>query len=450
MFASQLKKWVMLICVVLLVLFAVRTTDEALAGKEQLKLWTFLDPEGPSARGQALKKMMEIFETRNPNVSITVEVVSWAQLSMKYMMAYEAGNEPDISWVEISYQWPIMEQGSAEDLMKWISKEWSAEDRNDFPQALWEVGLEDNKKYFLTTYHMSHALGYRKSLFAEAGIDPNNMRSWDEFIDAARKLVVDNDGKHPGEKGFNENNVKRWGVGFARTMKQHDLPLERIMRSMGVPLLDLDTYKANWTREEGIKAMTLCVDLITKYKIESIRDLTYNNEEQVNNFSAGLFSIGVVGSQKYRDIRRKAAYDPDDIALMRWPTFDGRKIGAPADTWGWAIVMSNHSRNKEEAWRFLDLYESKEGDLINVKIGGQLPCRGSTVTDPYFDSPEAAYLKWYIEYMKDTSYMQQTPVVMPSDDLIIAFHDIVIKGVPVEQALQSVAERYNKKLEEAR
>lgn len=58
---------------------------------------------------------------------------------------------------------------------------------------------------------------YNKALFEEAGIEPppadkSQAWTWDEFLDAARKLTKDKNGKHPGESGFDPNNIVQYGV----------------------------------------------------------------------------------------------------------------------------------------------------------------------------------------------------------------------------------------------
>ncbi|MDI7277860.1 MAG: substrate-binding domain-containing protein, partial [Anaerolineae bacterium] len=149
-----------------------------------LRVSTFIDPAKDCARCQSLKQITDNFRQANASVDVSFEISPWDQVSTKFMTAYVAGNEPDISWCEIQYTPEVMKQGSAEDLGQWIFSKWTEEDRQEFPQALWEVGLDGQKKYFLTTYHMTDGLVYRKDLFAEAGIDAPSLKTWDSMIQA--------------------------------------------------------------------------------------------------------------------------------------------------------------------------------------------------------------------------------------------------------------------------
>jgi len=400
-----------------------------------LKIWHFIDPDGDSARGQALKAIMESFKETHPNVEFDTEVIQWNQLSTRFMASYDAGDMPDLSWVEIPYVPRIIEQGSAANLQPHIEEDWGPDAGSDFPSALWQVGRSEDGKYALTTYHMGHALGYRKSVFDAVGANAEDIQSWDQFMEVGERIVdLDRD---------------MWAFGYALTRQQRDLDLvfSRLMVSQGEQTLDPQSWQANWTGQAGNQTMQLLTSLINEHEVQSQRDLTYSKEEQAVNFARGLFAVGIVGSQKYADIMSKAGERAGDIGLMRWPSFDGREEGSPIDTWGWGMVIGEKSQHKDLAWDFLAHYQSAESDMINVEIGGQLPTRLSTVENDYFDSPEAAHLRWYLDYMADSTYMLQYKAPGGHwDELILAFHDIVVNDAPIEEALNDAATTYNRSL----
>ncbi len=412
-----------------------------------LRISTFIDPAQDCARCQSLKQIRDNFKQANPNVDFSFEISPWDQVSNKFMTAFVAGNEPDISWCEIQFTPEVMKQGSAQDLGQWIFSEWTEESRRDFPEALWQVGLDGQKKFFLTTYHMTDGILYRKDLFDEAGIDVASLKTWDLMVQALQKLTVDKNGKHPTDADFDAANVTRWGFGEARGREQGGINLYATMLPEGVEPIDRATCKANWVNDAGVKAMTLWADFITKYKVQSKEDLTKGEEEQEGDFESGLVAVNRVGSEDYKDVASKVTFDPKNIGVMPFPTFSGQGTG-PCNTWGWAVLMSSNSKQKDTAWKFLDYYVSPESDLLNVKVGGQLPTRASTTKDPYFSTPEAEYLTLYINAMNASSYMSAWNCGDAwSNEVLIAFHDIVLNNVPVQDALQAAADRYNATLE---
>ncbi|MEZ4559907.1 MAG: extracellular solute-binding protein [Caldilineaceae bacterium] len=58
---------------------------------------------------------------------------------------------------------------------------------------------------------------YNAATFEAAGIeppsnDPDEAWTWDQFVEAARALTMDANGNHPGDAGFDVDNVEQWGV----------------------------------------------------------------------------------------------------------------------------------------------------------------------------------------------------------------------------------------------
>jgi len=60
-------------------------------------------------------------------------------------------------------------------------------------------------------------LFYNKDMFDRAGVpyppaDVANAWTWDQFVDAAKKLTFDTAGRNPGAAGFDRNNIRQYGV----------------------------------------------------------------------------------------------------------------------------------------------------------------------------------------------------------------------------------------------
>lgn len=62
-------------------------------------------------------------------------------------------------------------------------------------------------------------LFYNKELFTEAGVpvppaDSQKAWTWGEFLEIAKKLTKDQNGKHPGDSGFDPKNIVQYGFAF--------------------------------------------------------------------------------------------------------------------------------------------------------------------------------------------------------------------------------------------
>ena len=84
-------------------------------------------------------------------------------------------------------------------------------------------------------------------------------------------------------------------------------------------------------------------------------------------------------------------------------------------------------------------------DRMPRKIGGELPTRRSTLADPWFQTPEAEYVRFTANYFGLASKPQVTPptYTVYTDLLAAAAQRIVGQGVAIEPTLQETVTRYN-------
>jgi multiple sugar transport system substrate-binding protein len=80
--------------------------------------------------------------------------------------------------------------------------------------------LINGKWYGIGSCWTNFHIYYNADIFKDAGIeppsnDPEKAWEWTQFKDVARQLTLDNNGKHPGESGFDLANVKQWGAWWA-------------------------------------------------------------------------------------------------------------------------------------------------------------------------------------------------------------------------------------------
>ena len=117
----------------------------------------------------------------------------------------------------------------------------------------------------------------------------------------------------------------------------------------------------------------------------------------------------------------------------------------------WHLLIGINSKHKEEAFKFIQHHTSSEMQLINVKIGGEMPSRKSTYTDPWFTkepiSDEAKerikWSKWINEIGKLGIYHKD--YLAWREELMRAAHDVILQRSLPKDALNEYAEKYNKR-----
>ncbi|MEO8391758.1 MAG: sugar ABC transporter substrate-binding protein [Chloroflexota bacterium] len=99
----------------------------------------------------------------------------------------------------------------------------------------------DGKWYGIGSTFQWRLIYYNKSMLETAGIeapstDPSKAWTWDKFLEVTTALTLDSAGKHPGEDGFDPEDVHQWGLFGDDTM------YDNFIFSNGGTIIDPDTH----------------------------------------------------------------------------------------------------------------------------------------------------------------------------------------------------------------
>ncbi len=403
---------------------------------------------GDTARDVAQKQIEDKFRAQNQNVTIQWEQTAWETIGEKYMAAWSADTAPDISLFSPANLTQAIRLGSLENLSP-AFEQWSEQDRKDLSKAWWDTGTYDNKKYIAPLLLFGDLMLYRKSLFDQVGVSVGEIRSWQQFTEALQKVVVDAQGRHPTDPGFDESTVKVWGwhqflargSGAGIPWFEH-FNQDRLARyDLGPP----DWRADHWTSPELVQSVQLVVDWVRKYRIQPISSLTYSLEDADNRFVSGASAAYQFGTHRYASWREKMQFPPDDAVWARFPTWDGKRWG-PAFVNHWSMGVSSRSKAKDAALKVTQFWMSSDADLIMGDVAGQQPKRASVAQNPVFDRPDRAYVKLFDQAARDWSVPLLSPPVRPSDIYIQAYHSMVNEKVPVADALAAARDTYTRLL----
>ena len=198
------------------------------------------------------------------------------QVALKTAIA--GGNAPDVFWstpfrdfVALGAAMDVTEQLAADPVL-------GAPDYFLQPQET-ERATVNGKWFGIGSCWVAPHIYYNADLLAEAGIDPpspNPAEAWtfDHFREVGRQLTIDNEGRHPGDEGFDVNNVRQWGVSWPT----FDIALAAAIYSNGGYTWGTD-YTAGHGSPEALQA------------IQAIADLT--NVDQIAPVPAALEQMGM-------------------------------------------------------------------------------------------------------------------------------------------------------------
>lgn len=121
---------------------------------------------------------------------------------------------PDIFWVSAQRASQLATKGAMLDITDKLksSKNDAAKTSDYFEEAL-SPFKSKGKIYGLPWIMQPVIMYYNKDMLDKAGVSyPDGTWNWDKFMDAAKKLTIDSNGKHPGDSGFDKSNIKQWGT----------------------------------------------------------------------------------------------------------------------------------------------------------------------------------------------------------------------------------------------
>ncbi|HLZ23920.1 MAG TPA: ABC transporter substrate-binding protein [Ktedonobacterales bacterium] len=166
----------------------------------QLKLWISGTPELDAA----MNKILQQFQTENPNVTVTLEDFPFAQYYEKLTTAFAGGSGPDVYWIDIRTA-EFAKRGALLPLDKYVTPDWLAD---VIPVALQE-GEWNGKRYSVPMHELANGIFVNKALFAQAGIPvPHDLKdawTWSQLRDIGLKLTDRSGGT-----------TTRWGFGSQR------------------------------------------------------------------------------------------------------------------------------------------------------------------------------------------------------------------------------------------
>lgn len=165
--------------------------DDDMKGKTEVDFWY-------SGGKTAVKVVQDIVDDYNKSQdTYFVKTVTQADYSETYekLQAAIAGNvAPDVVLLESDSARGLSDKNLVVDLSEKMKKD-NDFNEDDYVSTFFEQGKEDNDKIFgIPAYGTTQVLYYNKNAFNKAGIDPNNIKTWQDLAQAASKIK--NDGEY--------------------------------------------------------------------------------------------------------------------------------------------------------------------------------------------------------------------------------------------------------------
>jgi multiple sugar transport system substrate-binding protein len=328
---------------------------------------------GSPLEKENVDKGMQAFEEQNPGITVDwihIPVAADQQLELKSAIA--GGTAPDVFWSTPYRDFVVL--GAAMDVTAYLQADpvLGAPDYFLQPQET-ERATVNGKWFGIGSCWVAPHIYYNADLLAAAGIEPPSpdpAQAWtfDHFREVGKALTFDSEGRHPGDAGFDINNVTQWGV----TWGTFDIPLAAAIYSNGGYTYGTD-HTHGFGSPEALAAIQAIADLTIVDQIAPVPAvLQQMGMSDIQGLASGNIAMAITGSWALQDVATLGFnYGCGCLPVFQEP----------------ATVMLAHSHcisstteHPDEAWKLLAYLSSDEYQLGLIKVGLWLPSHTSLLT----------------------------------------------------------------------
>ena len=313
-----------------------------------LRLQVSLTPEEMSTFQPAI----EALDAAHPGWTVALEAVPQGSEVERVTTALAADTLPDVLRLSGANVQQWIRRGAFLDLDDRVSS--AGLDLGDFYAGpLEQFGWQDSL-WGLPDTASPELVFYAREAFAEANLEPpTDDWTYEDMRAAALALTVDTAGRHPGEAGFDPQNIERWGWNGGVTYFWQNA----FIRALGGELCaNDDCTQMTFTGDANEQAFEWWVSLV-RDDHAALYDPYGGSQTGVpgDPFQSGKAAMGSNGSFAIGQLNAAGSIDYDVVPPLLG--VDGKRY-TPLSTNGY--VASARSEHPEQAWELVQALLSPE------------------------------------------------------------------------------------------
>jgi multiple sugar transport system substrate-binding protein len=340
---------------------------------------------GGTEEDEGVKSAVKYFESQTPNIK-----VNWIQIPDSYapkiLAMIAAGTPPDNAFCDNGTYGDYVKRKLLMDITDQIKADKVIGAPGYFiePQESNRC-VVNGKWYGIGSCWVAAHIYYNNDVFKKAGItppsnDPDKAWDWAQFLDVARKLTVDTKGNHPGDTGFDKDNIESWGVQWPQNNLVY---LDAAVADNGGSYLDPKTNLLAIDSPAATEGLQNIADLMLKENVaprgSAVTALGLTNTQMLES---GKLAMAVDGSWALSWITKIKA----DLGTATLPKM--KSLGT--DMQAHIHVALAATKHPEAAWQWERFLATEYYQLQFCKTGLWLPSQTALMT------PEGIK-KWYTE-----------------------------------------------------
>ncbi|MDB4865928.1 MAG: extracellular solute-binding protein family 1 [Cohnella sp.] len=330
---------------------------------------------GTADQVKATQTLLDVFTQKYPNIKVKLVYKDWGSYWTWITSQAASKDLPDVYKMSFAYVDKYAKLGAMKELDQLIADKNF--DLNQFEPALLQMHQSGGKQVSLPRDANTVVLYYNKDLFDAAKLPyPAKESSWDQILELAKKLTLDNKGNKSDSPGFDPQHIKQWGI-VADAAGMADAVLEPQLWSNGARLVD-DNHKLALDTPEAKEVLNFFRDLSAKYHVNpptsTIEALGGN---PILAFGTGKIAMAFGGSWSATDFA-KASFKFDAVFPPKFK--EVKTVVQPA-----GYAMSPFTKKEDAAWTLLSWLVGTEGQNKMAELNDGIPAN-KTAADSFLSS----------------------------------------------------------------
>ncbi|WP_372662301.1 sugar ABC transporter substrate-binding protein [Cohnella sp.] len=322
---------------------------------------------------RAIENALDRFTQEYPWIRVEPTQLPNSDYNTKILAMSASNEEPDIAYMTTELGEVFARQDKFLNLFDFLNKDTDLK-KDDFLDYVW-YKKSDDYAWGISTAAECFGLYYRKDLLAEAGVPPPPAQAelawtWDQFVDAAKRLTLDHEGRNATDPLFDKDHIVRYGIMFETWSD----PLNNFIFGNGGDWISSNGTQFTLNSPEAAEAIQKLANLINVYHVAPSPFESKSLPAMNVALQAGLAAMIVDGQWINLDLG-KAKVDFDIGVLPKLER--SVTVGLSG-----ATVLFRSSRHPEEAW-LLYKWLSDPNKAINLYTDGLwMPVLKKWYTDP--------------------------------------------------------------------
>jgi multiple sugar transport system substrate-binding protein len=367
-------------------------------------------------------KQLALDYEKETGYKINWEIFQWPDMRTKLIANFAAGDVPDISEEAGGWAVEFFVNGNVLSLNPYIDAQGKEMGYPDDWQdvAVKQFKYEDNY-VGIKVHHTCTLLFYNKDLFEKGGVNPDEVKTWEDFLGACQATAGGN------VFGFAPNQSE----GYAWPWFYQN----------GIVNYNAETNTVNLDHPDAFEALQFQADLIHKHKVAPVPVTSADYEGPQKLFSAGRAAIILTGPW---DVKPVLSAGPANWGMIQPLT---RKVQATTGA-GAGMFIPAKSKNPDAAFEFMRRITALDIEMKATKEANMLMPRKSWAADSEVQAME--YIEPFtraLSLVVDNPELNLTGKTGEVNDLFKqAYSDTIYKNVPASETLPAYAAAANKVL----